>query len=226
MSAGSSNFQRALCKVLTAHIGKVVFKLVCPRKDEQGVKLHRCNGGASVEVGKQCSNIRDRIDGKSFDDGGFLCVFFRHKKGRDAVSFCPQRHREHAVDRTDLSGKAQFPHKGGILRQGGKLIGGGKHRKKDGKVKCRTKFSLACRGKIYCDSARRKLIAAKSDGGLHPQTGFLDGSIGQSDNVKSRHSTPEGRLHCDRKSVNSVDTITFQTAVHKTVLPHKKLILL
>lgn len=30
MSAGSSNFQRALCKVLTAHIGKVVFKLVCP----------------------------------------------------------------------------------------------------------------------------------------------------------------------------------------------------
>ena len=29
MSAGSSDFQRALCKVLTAHIGKVVFKLVC-----------------------------------------------------------------------------------------------------------------------------------------------------------------------------------------------------
>lgn len=97
-------------------------------------------------MGKQRSNIRDRIDGKPFDDGSFLSIFFRHKKGRDTVSFCPQRHREHAVDRTDLSGKAQFPHKGGILRQGGKLIGGGKHREKDGKIKCRAKFSLGLQG--------------------------------------------------------------------------------
>ena len=177
-------------------------------------------------MGKQRSNIRDRIDGKSFDDGGFLCVFFRHKKGGDAVSFCPQRHREHAVDWTNLPGKAQFPHKGGVLRQRGKLIGGGKHRKKDGKVKCRAEFSLACRSKVYRDSARRKLVAAKSDGGLHPKTRFLDGSIGQSDNVKSRHGTTEGCLYCDRKSIDAVDAVTFQTAVHNTVLPHKKLILL
>ena len=212
------NLQRALGKGLPAHVGHVLQKVVAPRQQQHRVKGHRGNLPLPLQAGAQLGDVLHRVNLQAVDNRGFLRVLGRQIEGAHAVLLGLERHRERAVDRPQLTGEAQLPHKGRILRRLPNLPGGSHHRQKDGQVKDRAGLFLACRRQVHRNFGDRQLVARMGQGRLHAGAGFLDGSVGQADDIKGGHGAGEGGLHRHRIGVDPADSIALDTAVQSASL--------
>ena len=145
VSAGGCKLQRVLCGGLPVYIGKIGNR----RRIDllQPDMLHRCQRRIAFQMCQQRFCIRHAVNGHILDDGGLFCICQRHIHCLDAALSCGQRHREHAVDRSDIAVERDFSDDCGIRRDFNSAECR-KNRHKDRKIVHTAVFAAVCRCEI------------------------------------------------------------------------------
>ena len=212
VAAGSGDFQRALCGLLSAHIAKVERKMLHLAEEFAGGHANRLRVDAAVSSRvEKLSNLQQRVhavDVDALDHRRFAGIRRRDQQILDAAFPRCDGNGQHPLDWPQATVEAQFSYQEKIAEVA-QLQAAIRTQNPDchGQIEAGAFFLQIGGRQVNGDLRRRNIEAGIFDGGADAVAALAHGGVGQTDRMKAVFCRLDaGKIHFNIDDVG-VDTI-------------------